>query len=242
MAFRFGAWRPITVNLSPSFRDPIGAILHVQVGYNSPYGWFQNPASESSADFWIAKDGRVEQYADPDEASTWEQGSGNDWYIGVETEGYPEESLTDAQVASFAALYRAAVDRYGWPTVLAEAPGEPGLGWHGMGGTAWGNHPGCPGDRRRAQRPQILTLAQGDDMVTTQDKLDIAQAVWGIDPLGGKVSAFDRLVTAQVQATAALGAVKALAAAQGADPAAIEAAVKEGVAAALSDLRIVAAS
>jgi hypothetical protein len=36
-----------------------------------------------------------------------------------------------------------------------------GFGWHGMGGTAWGNHPGCPGDLRLAQRPTILQLAGG---------------------------------------------------------------------------------
>ena len=50
---------------------------------------------------------------------------------------------------------------------LADKPGQGGFGWHGMGGAAWGNHPGCPGDLRKAQRPLILTALQPseeDDM------------------------------------------------------------------------------
>jgi len=45
-----------------------------------------------------------------------------------------------------------------------------------MGGAAWGGHPDCPGDLRKAQRQTILDIAQGDSMAgITLD--DIRQVV-----------------------------------------------------------------
>jgi hypothetical protein len=60
-----------------------------------------------------------------------------------------------------ARLYKWGHDTYGWPYSLAEAPGQRGFGWHGMGGGAWGGHTGCPGDLRKNRRQAILTQAQG---------------------------------------------------------------------------------
>src|SRR5699024_10851491 len=74
--------------------------------------------------------------------------------------GNPWDRLTDAQVEAEADLYAWGHKRYGWPFRLAEHPGEPGFGWHGMGGTAWGGHPDCPGDLRKAQRADVLRLAE----------------------------------------------------------------------------------
>jgi len=48
---------------------------------------------------------------------------------------------------------------YGVPAQITDDPNGYGLGWHGMGGAAWGNHPDCPGEPIKAQRQQILDRA-----------------------------------------------------------------------------------
>lgn len=136
----------------------LGVIMHVQDGNGSLYGWFNNASAQVSATWWIAKVGTVEQYVDADQTS-WAQAAGNETYNSIEFEGLPNEPLTLAQIQSAVLLYLWGHTRYGWPLTLAEAPGEPGFGWHGMGGVAWGNHPSCPGTLRAPQRATILTLA-----------------------------------------------------------------------------------
>jgi hypothetical protein len=137
---------------------PIGLVLHVQAGDGSPYSWFANPADSACSHWWVSKTGAVEQYLDA-RARSWAQAAGNGTYHAVETEGQPTEALTPSQVAALADLYRWGHATFGWPLELAEQPGQPGFGWHGMGGVAWGNHPGCPGDLRKAQRQAILAAA-----------------------------------------------------------------------------------
>jgi hypothetical protein len=157
------AWRPVD-NHSGPMSAHLGLILHVQVGNGSVYGEFTNPASQASYTWWVAKDGTLEQYVDGGDTA-WAQAAGNGTYNSVGTEGFPEEALTDAQMSAIAGLYRWGHDRYGWPYTLADSPGQPGFGWHGMGDSnghsGWGGHPSCPGDKRKAQRQHILDLAQG---------------------------------------------------------------------------------
>lgn len=138
----------------------IGLVLHVQAGNGALGGWFSNPAAEASSTWWAGKKGQREQYGNPDTDRFWAQSAGNSAYHSIETEGYPNEPLTAAQIESVAVAFAWGHERYGWPLVLAEKPGQPGLGWHGMGGTAWGGHTGCPGDIRKAQRAQILERAK----------------------------------------------------------------------------------
>lgn len=149
-----------------------GLILHVQAGDGSPYGWFSDPSHGAVSHWWISKTGTVEQYLDAD-AKSWAQMAGNATYHSVETEGQPSEALTTQQVGSLADLYRWGHATYGWPLALAEKPGDPGFGWHGMGGQAWGGHFGCPGDLRKAQRADVLALItpspQEDDMEVWRD-------------------------------------------------------------------------
>ena len=143
---------------------PVGLVLHVQAGDGSPYSWFANPANAACSHWWVSKSGVVEQYLDA-RAKSWAQAAGNGTYHSVETEGQPAEPLTPEQVAALADLYRWGHATFGWPLELAEQPGQPGFGWHGMGGVAWGNHPGCPGELRKAQRPAILAAAGQEDTV-----------------------------------------------------------------------------
>lgn len=185
-------YRPVA-NRSAGIRTPtLGLILHVQAGGGSPFGWFDNTASQASSTWWVGKDGSGEQYVDPDTEHGWAQAAGNHDYHSVETEGQPGEPLTAAQVATLGRLFRAGHERWGWPLQLAEAPGQPGLGWHGMGGTAWGGHFGCPGDLRKAERKDILAAAGGStvkdwfDMATEADLETALRNVLGL-PAGQKV-------------------------------------------------------
>ena len=93
--------------------------------------------------------------------SVLRQAKGNGEYNSVETEGYPTEPLTAVQESMLARLYLWGAHTYHWQFVLAEKPGQHGFGWHGMGGSAWGGHIGCPGDLRKNRRQSILNVAAG---------------------------------------------------------------------------------
>jgi hypothetical protein len=138
----------------------LGLVLHVQEGNNSPAGWFNNPSSGASSTWWVSKAGALEQYVDAN-VCAWAQGNGNSTYNSVETEGYHNEPLTAAQEAMLAELYTWGAQTYIWPFNVAEAPGQSGFGWHGMGGSAWGGHTDCPGDLRKPRRQPILDQARG---------------------------------------------------------------------------------
>lgn len=151
---------------SPNHGGPlakaIGVILHVEAGTEAgTCTVFSEPSYQASAHFGIAKDGSIDQFVDT-AVEAWAQAAGNGSYFSIETEGQPTEPLTEAQCQSFAKLYvwlrQQPNASFGF--TLAEVPGQPGLGWHGMGGAAWGGHSGCPGDLRKAQRQHILDLAQ----------------------------------------------------------------------------------
>lgn len=154
------ATEKLVVNHGGPMSRHLGLVLHVQQGDNSLYGWFNNPNSQVSATFWVSKTGVVEQYVDTD-ITAWAQAAGNSTYNSVETEGYSTDPLTEQQIQALAALYLWGNTAYKWPFVVADIPGEFGLGWHGMGGVAWGGHFDCPGYLRKAQMPIILQLAQG---------------------------------------------------------------------------------
>jgi peptidoglycan hydrolase-like protein with peptidoglycan-binding domain len=119
---------------------PIGWVPHVVVGNGSPYQTFATAISPKRrfAHFWVSKTGVIEQYAETYYKS-WAQADGNSLYWAVETEGFPEEPYTDAQLASLAKIH-AFLEA---PDKIANSPGQPGVGTHYMGGAAWGGH-SCP--------------------------------------------------------------------------------------------------
>lgn len=203
-----GWWPQATkrpVSYSPSAgafpRPPAGWLLHVVVGNGSPWRIFEQATGKSQrfAHLWVAKDGTAEQYA-PLSGKAWHAVDGNGAYWGVETEGYPTEPLTSAQLDTLAAWHVYS----GTPDVIATAPGQAGIGTHYMGGTAYGGHT-CPdpspgmGPRSR-QRAEIIRRAQairGDAMPTPEE---YAAAVWRhpfpTGPGGEPESAGIRLVNA----------------------------------------------
>jgi Putative peptidoglycan binding domain/N-acetylmuramoyl-L-alanine amidase len=155
----FAVWKPVG-NHGGGMSAHLGLVLHVQEGNNSLAGWFNNPSADASSTWWVSKSGALEQYVDAD-VCAWAQGNGNSTYNSVETEGYHDEPLTAAQESMLARLYTWGAQTYGWNNLLAEAPGDDGFGWHGMGGSDWGGHTSCPGDLRQPRRGPILAVAFG---------------------------------------------------------------------------------
>ena len=150
-------WEPI-VSHSGTMNAHMGLVLHVQEGDGDPLPWFSNPNNQASSTWWVAKDGTLVQYVDS-KLIAWAQGSYNGVYNSVETQGYATESLTNAQVLTLARLYVWGHQVYGWPLTVTDTPGLHGFITHGDLGAAGGGHLGCPGDLRKAQRAQVIYLA-----------------------------------------------------------------------------------
>jgi hypothetical protein len=163
-------WLPVGNHGGP-MTGHLGLVLHVCQGNGSQHGWFSDPAAQASSTWWVSKAGVVEQYVDAD-AQAWAQAAGNPTYNSVETEGFAVEPLTSLQISSLTDLYAWGHHAYGWPLALAEKPGQPGFGWHGMGGDPWGGHTGCPGALRVAQRADVLANlappAPEEDMIIVE--------------------------------------------------------------------------
>lgn len=181
-------WRPVTAHSGP-MAEHRGLVVHVQVGGGSCYPEFVVPANQASSTWWAGKAGELEQYVDADFAA-WTEADGNFTWDSIETEGEPEEPLTALQIVSIAVVYRWGAARYGWPFILAELPTGRGLGWHGMGGLAWGDHPGCPGDLRRAQRGVILAAAAPTAPAALEEPMAVTTSVKAgqLDTLAGDPS------------------------------------------------------
>jgi hypothetical protein len=152
-------WKPVP-NHGGAMTNHYGLVLHVQQGNNSLQGWFSNPSSDASSTWWVSKSGVIEQYVDSD-IQAWAQSQGNATFNSVETEGYDSDYLTDAQVEALARVYVWGNDEYGWPFHLSKTTTDKGFAWHGLGGASWGNHPSCPGDKRKSQMSAVIQLAQG---------------------------------------------------------------------------------
>jgi len=142
-----------------------GMLVHTQVGNNpGSIGWFNDSRSQASAHFCIAQDGTIVQMGPVNGWKAWHCAEGNPHWYGCEfaDNGQPANALTQAQIAAGAQLLEL-LSRPGvgnFPMQISNSPGTEGLGWHGMGGSAFGGHFDCPGDVRKAQRPAILKLAQ----------------------------------------------------------------------------------
>jgi hypothetical protein len=158
---------------SPNFTlhqmtDHRGLVLHVEQGTEAgTHSWFQNPAAQASAHFGCGRDGSLEQFVDTDDLA-WAEMTGNASWLSVELEGYSGQPMTEPQLTAVGQLFGWIT--YSYPNVplqICDDPWGRGLGWHGMGGSSWGNHPDCPGDPIKAQRTEILRRTR-PQVVTTQ--------------------------------------------------------------------------
>lgn len=162
MRYPNAEWIGPTVNQTPGgMIEVLGLVLHIQQGTEAgSESWFKNAESQASSHFLNPKSGGLRQLVDTRDKA-WAEVSGNAHWISVENEGYSGDFLTDSQLNNLAGLYSWLNEVYRIPFVIANSPSDKGLGWHGMGGVSWGNHPNCPGDHILSQRNTILDRAAG---------------------------------------------------------------------------------
>ena len=137
-----------------------GLVLHIEQGTErGTDSWFHNAAAQASAHFGNPKTGRLQQFVDTADKA-WAEVAGNSEWISVEHEGNSGDSLTASQLENDAQLLAWLHGQYGVPLVLADSPAADGLGYHAMGGSAWGGHLQCPGAPIVAARAQIIARAK----------------------------------------------------------------------------------
>lgn len=140
-----------------------GVLMHTTVSEaSSAVAWFNNPQAQASAHFVIAESGEVWQMGPLGKGwIAWHAAAANHTWYGIEhaDNGNPDNPLTPAQITASAQLVECLSAFAGFPLQISDSPSVKGYGWHGMGGQAFGGHFDCPGDVRKAQRPQIIALA-----------------------------------------------------------------------------------
>lgn len=146
----------------------LGAVLHVNESELGTPDSFWSAGTDRNPDsvcpnVQVYKNGDIHQML-PLNWGPWCQRSGDFTYGAMETAGFTTQALTEPQLASLAYVMRVYHEELGVPLLLANQPGQPGIGTHAMGGEAWGGHP-CPGTIRTAQRARILELAGGDETI-----------------------------------------------------------------------------
>ncbi|MFD3336064.1 peptidoglycan-binding protein [Streptomyces sp. NPDC058700] len=153
-------WRPV-----PNFRkdgqtEVRGLVVHIMDGsLAGTDSWFRNPVSEASSHWGTGRTGQLYQWVDTKDRA-WAQGNGNASWLSSENEGRGGQALTEAQIDRNAEIFAWVHQTYdNVPLRRATGPNDRGLGWHGMGGKAWGNHPDCPGTKIVAQLDEIVKRA-----------------------------------------------------------------------------------
>lgn len=154
------AWRPVKNHGGAMTRpNPITVCLHHAVMTGSLFGVF-NDSREASTHFWLARDGRAEQYVDTGIIS-WGGVAHNPHAISVETEGCVtpphQEPLSEEQINAFARLLAWAHRTHGIPLKLSESVWDPGFTYHRARG---GPSTGCPCDVRLRMRDEIIRRAK----------------------------------------------------------------------------------
>lgn len=141
----------------------MGVLMHTMVGdLPGTVSWFNNPQAQASAHFGIAENGEIWQFGPVGKGwMAWHAAAANLAWYGIEHAdgGYPNRLLTPAQITASAQLVECLSAFAGFPLHVSDSPSVQGYGWHGMGGDAFGGHPDCPGDVRKAQRGEIIALA-----------------------------------------------------------------------------------
>lgn len=163
-------WAGPTPNVGGPMVEYRGLVLHIMQGsYDGSIAWGKNPASGVSFHFATRADGHLGQLVDT-ATTAWTQVAGNGHWLSVENEGFSGDLLTPGQVEACAHLYARGVREYGWPLQTTDSTAGHGLGWHGMGGAAWGGHYDCPGEPIKAQRAGIL--ARAEQILKGEDDMD----------------------------------------------------------------------
>lgn len=159
--FPCATWRPIGANTGGILGPNLGLVLHHAVMNGSTWALFNRPGFGASAHFWVGQNGAIEQHVDSSVVA-WHGISLNSRYVSVETEGCGApphaDPMSDAMVNALARIYADGMRIHGWANALANANGQPGLGYHRMPG---GVATACPCDIRLNMRAEILRRAAG---------------------------------------------------------------------------------
>ncbi|MEU7431097.1 peptidoglycan-binding protein [Streptomyces sioyaensis] len=154
-------WRPVPNRTKGGQRSVRGVVLHIMQGtLDGSDSWFRNTEAEASAHFGVGTDGRIYQWVDTADRA-WAQADGNRDWLSIEHEGHAGDKLTDKQLAATARIVAWMHAEHGVPLQSTDSTDGRGIGWHGMGGAAWGGHTGCPGNPIKAQRAAIIKAAGG---------------------------------------------------------------------------------
>uniref|UniRef100_UPI0037DC704D peptidoglycan-binding protein n=1 Tax=Streptomyces tubercidicus TaxID=47759 RepID=UPI0037DC704D len=156
-------WRPVPNCTKGGQKAVYGLVLHIMQG--TLWGtdsWFRNPSAQASAHFGVGKDGTIIQWVDTVDRA-WHAASANSTWLGIEHEGKSGDSLTAAQIAADGKILAWAHKTHGVKLQSTDSVTGRGLGWHGMGGSAWGGHTACPGTPIKNQRDEILKAAGAAD-------------------------------------------------------------------------------
>lgn len=209
--FSGAEWIGPTPNETPGGQvDVHGLVLHIEEGSHAgSVSWFKNPEAQASSHFLNPKQGRLCQMVDTNDRA-WAEAAGNRHWLSVENEGYSGDELTDSQVENIAQLYAWIHNTYGVPTQPTDDPNGQGLGWHGMGGSAWGGHYDCPGEPIKAQRGRILDRVnqllggsgpsqppQSDPPVFPRQQATVDGLTYGYGVRGAQVSRVQQLLASQ---------------------------------------------
>ncbi|MFE1961347.1 peptidoglycan-binding protein [Streptomyces sp. NPDC059479] len=159
--FSGATWKPISVNFTAKGQSSVrGLVVHIMAGtLAGTDSWFRNPAAKASSHFGTGKSGALYQWVDTANRA-WAQADGNTSWLSIENEGQGGDALTSKQLDRIAEVFAWVHKTYGVPLQVASGPTGKGLGYHAMGGSAWGSHPSCPGSRIIAQLPEIVARAK----------------------------------------------------------------------------------
>ncbi|GAB2572556.1 hypothetical protein GCM10027168_01700 [Streptomyces capparidis] len=159
--FSGATWRPIPRNFTDGGQEAVnGIVVHIMDGsLAGTDSWFRNPDSRASSHFGTGRSGALYQWVDTTDRA-WAQGTGNRTWLSIENEGRGGDSLTEAQLNRCAEVLAWAHKTHDVPLQLTSSPTGRGLGYHGMGGSAWGGHTSCPGGKVVAQLPEIVKRAK----------------------------------------------------------------------------------
>lgn len=212
--FPGAAWIGPTSNRTVGGQEDVhGLVLHIQEGTEAgSEAWFKNPESQASSHFLNPKSGGLRQLVDTADRA-WAEVAGNRHWISLENEGYSGDELTASQVENAAQLLAWLHTTYDTPLQSTDDPNGQGVGWHGMGGSAWGGHYDCPGDPIKAQRGAIIARAKAilgapsgggttpsdppSDPGAPRQQVTIDGLVYGYGTTGQQVSQVQRLLVAQ---------------------------------------------
>lgn len=154
-------WRPIPINYTKGGQTSVrGVVVHIMAGtLAGTDSWFRNSKAKASSHFGTGRSGALYQWVDTADRA-WAQADGNTSWLSVENEGEGGDVLTDAQLDRNAEVLAWAHQTKGVPLQVTHSPSGYGLGYHAMGGSAWGGHTSCPGSKIVAQLAEIVARAK----------------------------------------------------------------------------------